>query len=80
MVIESTGYELAVDPEPAWTMTPDEEDEQRVVNARNLTQFIEQLAPASWRARHRREASELLGEAQALIKEVRRLLAEAEGE
>jgi hypothetical protein len=43
VVIESAGYELKIIGEPAWEMTPEEEEEQRTANGASITSFVEHL-------------------------------------
>ena len=47
VVIESTDYQLELEPHGAWTMDEAEEAEQQVANARALTTFMERLAGAA---------------------------------
>lgn len=44
VVIESAGYQLKIVGEPAWEMTPEEEEAQRRANGEAMTGFMEQLA------------------------------------
>ncbi len=46
VVIESASYQLAILPDPAWDMTPDEEAIQRQTNAAALTAFMERIEEA----------------------------------
>lgn len=46
VVIESASYELKIVGEPAWEMTPEEEEEQRRVNGEAMTGFMEELGKA----------------------------------
>ncbi len=43
VVIESTDFELTIDPEPAWSMSPDDEIAQRTRNASALSRFMDRL-------------------------------------
>lgn len=43
VVIETSGFELEISPEPAWTMDAEEEQAQRVRNAEALTKFMDRL-------------------------------------
>ena len=43
VVIESAGYELKIIGEPAWEMTPEDEEAQRLANSAAITGFLEQL-------------------------------------
>lgn len=43
VVIESASYDLKIVGEPAWEMTPEEEEEQRRANGEALTGFIKEL-------------------------------------
>ncbi len=47
VVIESASYELKIVGEPAWEMTPEEEESQRRANGEAMTGFMEQLAGAA---------------------------------
>lgn len=46
VVIESTDYQIEIDPEPAWRMDEADEEAQRHANAKALTGFMERLADA----------------------------------
>jgi len=46
VVIESSGYELEIDAEPAWTMSEEDEETQRIRNAEALTDFMNRLGAA----------------------------------
>lgn len=43
MVIESVSYELEIDPEPAWTMSSEQEQAQQIRNAEALTDFMNRM-------------------------------------
>jgi hypothetical protein len=47
VMIESAGYELKIVGEPAWEMTPDEEEAQRRANGAAMTGFMEKLGEAA---------------------------------
>jgi hypothetical protein len=46
VVIETAAFHLTIDPEPAWTLTPEEESEQGIQNARAMTGFMDRLVDA----------------------------------
>jgi hypothetical protein len=46
VVIEATGFEISIDPEPAWTMTPEQEREQREANESAMQDFLEDCGNA----------------------------------
>ncbi|GAA5483162.1 hypothetical protein [Haloferula sargassicola] len=46
VVIESTDFELELNPDPSWTMTADEELAQRARNAEAMTRFMDRLSAA----------------------------------
>jgi hypothetical protein len=46
VVIEATGFEISVDPEPAWVMTPDDEIAQREANQAAMLDFANALGAA----------------------------------
>lgn len=46
VVIEAAGFEISIDPEPAWSMTPDEEDAQREANRATMLEFSNTLGAA----------------------------------
>jgi hypothetical protein len=46
VVIESAIFQLTIDPEAAWEMSPDEEDEQRRTNAEAMGGFFQKLGEA----------------------------------
>jgi len=46
VVIESARFQLEIDPEAAWTMSGEEEAEQRLANARALTEFMDRMVGA----------------------------------
>jgi hypothetical protein len=46
VVIESASYQLKIVGEPAWEMTPEEEESQRRANGAAITSFMEQLNAA----------------------------------
>ncbi len=46
VVIESAGYELKIVGEPAWEMTPEEEETQRRANGEAMTGFMDRLGVA----------------------------------
>lgn len=52
VVIESASYELKIVGEPAWEMSPEEEEAQRKANGAAITGFLEQLSPATDLAAH----------------------------
>jgi len=43
VVIETTAFQLTIDPEPAWTLTPEEESAQQIQNARAMLGFMDRL-------------------------------------
>ena len=47
VVIETTAYELRIVGEPAWEMTPEEEEAQRQANGRAITDFMDRLGEAA---------------------------------
>lgn len=51
VVIETSGFELEISPEPAWTMDAEEEQAQRVRNAEALTDFMNRLGEIAAKAR-----------------------------
>ena len=46
VVIEATGFEISIDPEPAWVMTPDDEIAQREANQAAMLDFANALGAA----------------------------------
>ena len=46
VVIEAKGFEISIDPEPAWTMTPEQEVAQREANESAMCDFLETLGNA----------------------------------
>lgn len=46
VVIETTSYQLELDAEPAWTMTEEEEESQRMANQNAMTEFMAKLGLA----------------------------------
>ncbi|MBI2496664.1 MAG: hypothetical protein HYV75_01615 [Opitutae bacterium] len=50
VVIESASYDLKIVGEPAWEMTPEEEEEQRRANGEAMTGFVEELDAAMARS------------------------------
>lgn len=46
VVIESATFHLTIDPEPAWTPTPEEETSQQIENARAMAGFMDRLVDA----------------------------------
>lgn len=46
VVIEATGFEISIDPGPAWTMTADEETAQREANQAAMMEFSKALGAA----------------------------------
>jgi len=66
VVIESASYDLKVVGEPAWEMTPEEEEEQRRANGEALTGFVEELDAAMARSAGHKEKPLTEEEAEAL--------------
>jgi len=52
VVIESASYELKIVGEPAWEMSPEEEESQRKANGAAITGFMEQMSEAANRQSH----------------------------
>jgi hypothetical protein len=46
VVIEATGFEISIDPAPAWTITPEEENAQRQANESAMRDFLATLGNA----------------------------------
>jgi hypothetical protein len=46
VVVETAGFEISIDPEPAWVMTPDEEVSQREANREAMEGFANALGAA----------------------------------
>ncbi len=46
VVIEAAGFEISIDPEPAWNMTPEEETAQREANHSAMLEFSNTLGAA----------------------------------
>ena len=67
VVIESAGYEMEIDSEPAWTMDEEEEQAQRLRNAEALTNFMNLLGSSIAEAEEDfdDDAPQSAGEAQA---------------
>jgi len=47
VMIETTDFKLDLDPKAAWTMSPEEETEQRIANGKALTNFMQQVVDAA---------------------------------
>lgn len=43
IVVEATGFEISIDPNPAWTMTPEDEIAQREANQSAMLDFAKSL-------------------------------------
>lgn len=63
VVIESASYDLRIVGEPAWEMTPAEEDKQRAANAGAMDGFMQQLGEAA-DARTKAEAESAAADAE----------------
>ena len=46
IVVEATGFEISIDPEPAWTMTPEDETAQHEANCSAMLEFANSLGAA----------------------------------
>ena len=46
IVVEATGFEISIEPEPAWTMTPEDEIAQREANQSAMLDFANSLGAA----------------------------------
>lgn len=46
IVVEATGFEISIDPEPAWTMTPENETAQHEANQSAMLDFANSLGAA----------------------------------
>ncbi|MFM8831395.1 MAG: hypothetical protein ACKOHM_10385 [Spartobacteria bacterium] len=46
IVVEATGFEISIDPEPAWTMTPEDETAQHEANRSAMLDFANSLGAA----------------------------------
>jgi hypothetical protein len=46
IVVEATGFEISIDPEPAWTITPEDETTQRTANQSAMLDFANSLGTA----------------------------------
>jgi hypothetical protein len=46
IVVEATGFEISIDPEPAWTMTPEDETAQHEANRAAMLDFANSLGAA----------------------------------
>jgi hypothetical protein len=46
IVVEATGFEISIDPEPAWTMTPEDETAQHEANQSAMLDFANSLGAA----------------------------------
>lgn len=46
IVVEATGFEISIDPEPAWTMTPEDETAQHEANRSAMLDFANSLGTA----------------------------------
>ena len=46
IVVEATGFEISIDPEPAWTMTPEDETAQHEANQSAMLDFANSLGTA----------------------------------
>ena len=46
VVIETVAFRVTIDPEPAWTLTPEDETAQQIENARAMTGFMDRLVDA----------------------------------
>ena len=58
VVIESASYQLVIDPESTWDMTPEEDDQQHVANAAALQDFVAREAAALLESEAREFAEE----------------------
>lgn len=59
VVIEGVAFELEIDPEPAWKMTPEEETAQREANTAAMESFMDRMVEAVEAERERREGDDL---------------------
>lgn len=64
VVIETAGFELKIVGDPAWEMTPAEEETQRHANAEAMTEFMERLGEAMARHKDKEPADEPLKESE----------------